>query len=166
MAKIISMKERISKIKPNPMFKSDPPNPVSGCPICGRTLDELKPDRKPGEYLVGFFDGAVIARSARGPGPPPDDKSQEIYDQFFGNCETLDDWEEAKKQVIEEYGEEDAKIILGRQEAYAYTDNFYQCWDCMALDEYEFAEKTGCDLDKIYSWKPRRKVEEGSYTRE
>jgi hypothetical protein len=115
---------------------------------------------------VGFFDGAVIAGGYRGCGPPPDNKSQEIYDQFFGNCETLDDWEEAEKQVIEEYGEEDGKIILGRLEAYGFTSKVYQCWDCMALDVYEFAEKTGWDLDKFYSWKPRRKVEEGSHTRE
>ena len=162
MAKVSSMKKRISEINPNPMLKSDPPNPVSGCPICDRTLDELKPDRKPGEYLVGFFDGAVIARGARAIFPPPDDKLQEIYDQFFMNSEV----KEPEKRLIEEYGEEDAMIIIGRVEAYGYTDKVFQCWDCMALDEYEFAEKLGYDLDEHYSWKPRRKVEEGSHTRE
>jgi hypothetical protein len=165
MAKIISFKKK-SKMKPNPMLKSDPPNPVSGCPICGRTLDELKPDRKPDEHLVGFFDGAVIAGGYRGGGPPPDDKSQEIYDHFFENCRTSEDHEQAEKRLIEEYGEEDAKIIRARVEAYGYTSKVFQCWDCMALDEYEFAERTGWDLDKFYSWKPRLKVEKGSNTSE
>ena len=157
MAKVISIKKGISEINPNPVFKSDPPNPVSGCPICGRTLDELKPDRKPGEYLVGFFDGAVIARGARGISPPPDDKTQEIYDQFFGNCKTSEEHEEAEKRLIEEYGEEDAKIIRGRVEAFGYTSKSFQCWDCMALNEYEFAEKIKWDLDEFYSWKPGQK---------
>jgi len=157
MAKMISIKKRISEINPNPMFKSDPPNPVSGCPICHRSLDELKPDRKPGEYLVGFFDGAVGAGSIRRCGPPPDDITQEIHDRFFGNCETLRDFEEAKKRLIERYGEKDANIIIDRVEVYEHGHNVFQCWDCMALDELEFAEKTGWDLDKFYAWKPGQK---------
>ena len=91
-------------------------------------------------------------------GPPPDNKSQEIYDLFFEICKTLDDCKEAKKRLIEEYGEEDANIIIYRVVGYyRFTSTVYQCWDCMALDDLQYAEKTGWDLDEFYSWKPGQK---------
>jgi len=142
------------------------PPPADGrCNCCKKHIDELQPFGKAGDPLVGDFDGALLVKKYRTVFPPPDTETQEIFDRFIGNREPGVDYDKAKKLLVQEYGAEDAEIIEMRV-CGTQVGASWECRDCAVLDIYEFFEKIGYDLDKFYSWKPRRKVEEGSHTRE
>jgi len=143
------------------------PPPADGkCNCCKRHLNELKPFGKAGDPLVGDFNGALLVKKYRTAYPPPDPETQEIFDRFIGNCEPGVDYDKAKKLLVQEYGEKDAKIIAMRVYGGDQVGASWECRDCAVLDIYEFFEKIGYDLDEYYAWKPSRKVEEGSHTRE
>lgn len=141
------------------------PPPDGRCQCCRRHINELRPFGKTGDPLVEDFDGALLVKTFRRHSLPPDKKTKQLYNRFFGDCVTEDDYDIAMKLLVHEYGENDAKIIELRVQEHGSVGKSWECRDCIILDQFEYFEKLGWDLDEYYTWKPRPKMEKGSQTR-
>jgi hypothetical protein len=75
------------------------------------------------------------------------------------NCEPKDDNGGIREMLAREYGEEDADAIWFMICEYCQVGKSWECRDCAVLDNYEYFEKVGYDLDEYYSWKPGQKDE-------
>ena len=132
-------------LKPIPGRLNINPPPEDGtCDCCDRRLSELKPFGKAGDPLVGDFDGALLVKRWR-PMAPPDEEAERNYEEFFGErdskCATEADFENAKRMMIEEYGEEETERIILLVHAAGCTGSSWECRDCIVLDVYEYFEK-------------------------
>lgn len=132
-------------LKPIPgRLNINPPPEDVRCDCCGRRLSELRPFGKAGDPLVGDFDGALLVKRWRSMAPP-DAEAERIYEDFFGKfdseCATKADFENARRMMIEEYGEEKTERIICSVNAAGCTGSSWECRDCIVLDIFEYFEK-------------------------
>jgi hypothetical protein len=128
-------------LKPIPGKININPPPSNGrCDGCGRHLSELKPFGKAGDPLVGDFDGALLVKSFR-PDAPPNEEVDKIWEEFFGECHTQDDYNEAKEKLIQTYGEEKALQLEDYKSASETVGKAWLCRDCIILEDDEYFKK-------------------------
>ena len=89
---------------------------------------------------MGDFDGALLVKTGR-PTGPPDEEAENIIEEYFGNFETNDELEEARKMLIQKYGEEKALDLELRASAAGLFGKSWECRDCIVLDVHEYFEK-------------------------
>jgi hypothetical protein len=117
-------------IKINP-----PPNePHFFC--CGRPQSELTP------FVEGVFLGKKYRRDA-----PQNKVVQIIYDEFFENCNTDEEYLKAKEKLVHKYGEKKAENIIGWVSLSNIVGSHGECVDCICLDDYAFKERYLDSLD-------------------
>jgi len=114
--------------------------PPEKCDCCGRHLGELSPFTE-GDPVMDYFKGKRLARRYR-PDAPPTGELNKMIDEFFGNCITYEDHQEALENFIQKYGEEKALELWTF--AFVLDDLFkksWECKDCIALDTHQYFEK-------------------------
>lgn len=130
-------------LKPRPGVDNINPPPEDGrCDCCGRHISELKPFGKAGDPLVGDFDGALLVKTFR-PVGPYDEEAEKLYNTWFADCESHEEYEETEKALKRKYGEEKVDSVMIRTEAYAQTGASWECRDCCILDDDQYFEKLG-----------------------
>jgi hypothetical protein len=134
----------------------NPPPRDGRCKCCGRHLSNLSPFGKAGDPLEEDFEGALLVITSRPELPEPNAEIQEIDGRYFGSCKTRSDYARAIRRLDEDYGEDAQGITYWIEGASALWFS-WECRDCIVLDNDEFFEKLGDDLDERRSWKPRQK---------
>jgi hypothetical protein len=133
-------------LKPKGGININPPPADGRCDGCGRYLSELKPFGKAGDPLVGDFDGALLLKNFR-PDAPHNEVVERIYDEFFGNCPTEEDFQKAKENLAQKYGEKQAEYIINWVEISGSVGSSWECRDCIVLDDYEFEDMVAARFD-------------------
>ena len=118
----------------------NPPPPDGRCDCCGRHMSELTPFGKAGDPLIGDFDGALLVKKGRTVGPS-DEEAEQIIEEYFGNCETEFEYEEARRVLIQKYGEDKALDLELRASGAGLVGASWECRDCAVLDNYDYWEK-------------------------
>jgi hypothetical protein len=128
------------------------------CNCCGRPATELEPFDKVGDQ----FDGHLFIKNYR-PEGPPHPKALEVYDKFFSNCP---DYDLAWKELVLEFGEEEAlkiELVVGMIQT---VGSSLECRDCISLDDAEFYQKLGYDMEAYLEWQPGQKCARGPIVEE
>lgn len=115
-------------------------DPPERCDCCGRLLGELKPCTE-GDPVASHFEGKLLARRMR-PEATPIEGVNKMMDEFFGNCITYDDYEEAGEKLIQKYGKEKTHELCTF--AFLLGGTFkssWECKDCIVLDTHQYLEK-------------------------
>ena len=134
-------------LKLNFFININPPPGDGKCNCCGRHLSELKPFGKAGDPLVGDFNGALLIKKIRSMFPFNKEVNDTI-EAYFKDCNTREDFEKAKKELIKKFGEEEAEDILIWDQGYNTVESSWECRDCAILDNKEFHEKFSQKLDQ------------------
>ena len=145
------------------VIDTNPPPQDGECDCCGKHMSELKPFGKAGDPLVGDFDGALLIKKFRTALPQSDAETERIYEQFIVARDPHSDYDKARENLIEQYGERDAEILMVRVEGGSQVGSSWECRNCIGLDMFEYFEKLGYDLDEYYAWKPGQ-TDEGKAT--
>ena len=129
-------------LKPKAGINMNPPPEVERCSYCGRHISELKPFGKAGDPLVGDFDGALLVKTYRNDAPYTG-VIDEIYFEFFGDCFTDRDFQNAYEKLVKRYGEKKARYLINWSQLSGHIGSGWQCRECACMDDYEFHE--GCE---------------------
>ena len=133
-------------LKLRPGININAPPSEGRCHCCGRHLSELKPFGKAGDPLVGDFDGALLLKNFR-PDAPHNEVVERIYEEFFGNCHTDQDYQKAKEKLVQKFGEKKAEYIVNWTMISGSVGSSWECRDCICLDDYEFDARHADSLD-------------------
>jgi hypothetical protein len=130
-----------------------PPPEDGRCQCCGRHLDELTPFGKMGDPIMADFEGALLVRRLRPLTPPPVEHVR-IWKEFYGNCNTDPDRRKARRMLVKKHGKQKA-YILDQYHSRPPTARRlwfnWECYDCIVLDDSEYLEKRGNELDESLS---------------
>jgi hypothetical protein len=122
------------------LFNINPPPSDGKCKCCRRHLSELKPYGEVGDPLVGDFDGELLVKTWM-PMGLPDENIDMLYDNYFGNCHTEEDYAKAKDVIARDLGEKEAERIIFSDQLSATTEAVWLCRDCIVLGLDEYFEK-------------------------
>ena len=108
------------------------------CACCLKHVSELKPFGRGGYRFDGDFNGELLCETDR-PIFPPNSLKDKVYEQFFGDCNTDEQYEKAKEAMIKSFGQEIAEEVIDY--ALGKSGSEWLCRKCVGLDWDEYLEK-------------------------
>lgn len=119
-------------------IRINPPPHDHRCEVCGKGEKELKPFGKAGDPLVGDFNGAYLVKTFRSMAMPVENKK---FIKLLKEHEKKDSWDGFEKALDKEFGKEEAKQILFRDQLANTVEASWECRDCAVLDGEEYFKR-------------------------
>ena len=121
------------------------PPPDGNCECCGKSFDKLKPF----DPLAGEISGPLLTKMFRTMGRY-DHEVECLMREWLAE----DDYEKARKSMVEKYGEEKIERADCVYSAYSQVGASWECRDCAPLDDDEY-------FDTLYKFWDSRQEQGG-----